>query len=115
MMYSPQEALLSSSIYFMFMAFSFIISFLIGRYIILRTNRTIGEAQGVSLFSHFLLFLMNVGAWWFPHAFYNLLIFEFFSITFISIVVFIVSEFVLYIWLKAIYRKVIHKGEVFKR
>ncbi|MEE6134407.1 hypothetical protein [Priestia sp. GS2] len=115
MMYSPQEALLSSSIYFMFMAFSFIISFLIGRYIILRTNRTLGEAQGMALFSHFLLFLMNVGAWWFPHAFYSLLIFEFFFTTFISIVVFIVSELVLYIWLKTIYRKVIHKGEVFKK
>lgn len=69
----------------------------------------------MALFSHFLLLLMNVGAWWFPHAFYILLIFEFFSITFSSIVVFIVSEFVLYIWLKAIYKKFIHKGQTVKQ
>lgn len=46
-MYSPREALLASSLYFVFIILSFIISFFIGRILIIKSHRSVGEVQAI--------------------------------------------------------------------
>ncbi|MDR7207487.1 hypothetical protein J2X82_005797 [Priestia megaterium] len=108
-MYSPQEALLASSLYFVFIVLSFIISFFIGKILIMKSNRSIGEVQAISLFIHLVLFGTNFRYWWWGHSMSILNIFEFLATTFISVLIFIISEFILYFWLKKRYRMNVHR------
>ncbi|WP_338704937.1 hypothetical protein [Priestia aryabhattai] len=109
-MYSPQKALLASSLYFVFIIFSFIISFFIGRILIIKSHRSVGEVQAISLFIHFVLFGTDFRYWWWGHAMSILNIFEFLATTFISVLLFIISECILYSWLKKLYKTNIQKG-----
>lgn len=110
-MYSPREALLASSLYFVFIILSFIISFFIGRILIIKSHRSVGEVQAISLFIHFALFGTDFRYWWWGHAMSILNIFEFLATTFISVLIFIISECILYSWLKSyirlMYKKVL--------
>ncbi|MDC7722800.1 hypothetical protein ABEY50_12585 [Priestia megaterium] len=103
-MYSPQEALLASSFYFVFIVLSFIISFFIGKILIMKSNRSVGEIQAISLFVHLILFGTNFRYWWWGHSMSILNIFEFLATTFVSVLIFIASEFILYFLLKKRYK-----------
>lgn len=109
-MYSPQEALLASSLYFVFIILSFIISFFIGRILIIKSHRSVGEVQAISLFIHFVLFGTDFRYWWWGHAMSILNIFKFLATTFISVLLFIISECILYSWLKKLYKTNVQKG-----
>ncbi|PEC46472.1 hypothetical protein CON11_02475 [Priestia megaterium] len=109
-MYSPQESLLASSLYFVFTILSFIIGFFAGRILIIKSHRSVGEVQAISLFIHFVLFGTNFRYWWWEHSMSILNIFEFLGTTFIGVLIFIISECILYFCLKKLYKTNIQKG-----
>lgn len=109
-MYSPQKTSLASSLYFVFIILSFIISVFIERILIIKSHRSVGEAQAISLFIHFVLFGTDFRHWWWGHSMSILNIFEFLATTFISVLIFIISEFILYFWLRKQYKANVQKG-----
>jgi len=109
-MHSPQEALLAGSLYSVFIILSFIISFFTWKILIINSYRSVGEVQAISLFIHFVLFGTDFRYWWWGHAMSILNIFEFLATTFISVLLFIISECILYSCLKKLYRTNVQKG-----
>ncbi|KWU55819.1 hypothetical protein AWX17_05700 [Priestia megaterium] len=85
---------MASSLYFVFIILSFIISFFVERILIIKSHRSVGEVQATSLFYsfRFVLFGTNFRYWWWGHSMSILNIFEFLATTFISVLIFIISD-----------------------